>query len=234
MRYEFNPERLAYWYFRLNGFLTIENFIVHDEYGGAQRTDIDLIGLRFPNRREALRTDKGKDEWMLDDPRFGRKTQPFAAFVEVAAGECKLNGPWTDRAKENMPRAIRALGTFSTEEEVQLASDALYATGRFISEQIELGLISIGGQANPSLTETFPHAVQIEWRETIDFIFDRFHKFEREKRGHPQWDLDGHLLWHAFQEHNNDKEAFGNSLVLFGVQPSGTEIAAYIDSKRRR
>jgi hypothetical protein len=133
---------------------------------------------------------------------------------------------------EHAPRDQGA-GAFSTEEEVQLASDALYATGRYISEQIELGLISIGGQANPNLTEAFPHAVQMVWREMINFIFDRFHKSEREKRGHPQWDLDGHLLWHAFQENHNDKEAFGRSFVLFGVQPNYAEIAAYIDSKRR-
>lgn len=234
MRYQFNPERLAYWYLRLNGFLTIENFIVHDEYGRAQRTDIDLLGLRFPNRREALRSQDGKDDWMVDAPRFSDKTVPFAAFVEVTSGECKLNGPWTDRTKGNMPRAIRALGVFSTEAEVELASDGLYTTGRFTSEQMELGLISIGGRANPTLTEKFPNAVQIVWREMTDFIFDRFNTFEREKRGHPQWDLDGHLLWHAFQEHHNDKEAFGKSFVLFGIQANGAEIAAYIDSKRRR
>lgn len=27
----YSPERLAYWYFRLNGFLTTENFVVHPE-----------------------------------------------------------------------------------------------------------------------------------------------------------------------------------------------------------
>jgi hypothetical protein len=47
MRYQFNPERLAYWYLRLNGFLPIENFIVHDEGGRAQRTDIDLWRFAF-------------------------------------------------------------------------------------------------------------------------------------------------------------------------------------------
>lgn len=29
-----NPEQLAYWYFRLNGFLTTVNFVVHPEQGG--------------------------------------------------------------------------------------------------------------------------------------------------------------------------------------------------------
>jgi len=31
-------EKVAYWYFRLNGFLTDVNFIIHSETGGGQRT----------------------------------------------------------------------------------------------------------------------------------------------------------------------------------------------------
>ena len=29
-----DPEKVAYWYFRLNGFLQIENFVVHPERRG--------------------------------------------------------------------------------------------------------------------------------------------------------------------------------------------------------
>ena len=47
-----SSERLAYWYFRLNGFLQIENFIVHPENRGSQRTDADLLGVRFRHRVE--------------------------------------------------------------------------------------------------------------------------------------------------------------------------------------
>lgn len=47
-----SPERLAYWYFRLNGFLTTENFIVHPDEGKDQRTDADLLAVRFQHRAE--------------------------------------------------------------------------------------------------------------------------------------------------------------------------------------
>jgi hypothetical protein len=43
---------LAYWYLRLNGFLTIPNFVLHPETGGSQRTEVDVIGVRFPHRSE--------------------------------------------------------------------------------------------------------------------------------------------------------------------------------------
>lgn len=161
MRYKFNPERLAYWYLRLNGFLTIENFIVHDERGRAQRTDVDLIGVRYPNRREAYVVYGDQEEWMRDDICFAHETVPFAAFVEVTVGQCKLNGPWTTPAKQNLPRAIRALGLFSSRAEVEAASKHLYETGRYASANVELGLVSIGERLNPELAEKFPSVVQI-------------------------------------------------------------------------
>lgn len=45
-------ERLASWYFRLNGFLTTENFIVHPDSGADQRTDADILAVRFAHRAE--------------------------------------------------------------------------------------------------------------------------------------------------------------------------------------
>jgi hypothetical protein len=47
-----NAERLAYWYLRLNGFMTIDNFVLHDKSkkGIAHRTDADIYGVRFPFR----------------------------------------------------------------------------------------------------------------------------------------------------------------------------------------
>src|SRR2546426_644182 len=38
--------------FRLNGFLTIRNFVIHPERGNDQRTDVDILGVRFPHRSE--------------------------------------------------------------------------------------------------------------------------------------------------------------------------------------
>jgi hypothetical protein len=49
-----DPEKVAYWYFRLNGFLQVENFVVHPGRRGSQRTDADLLGVRFLHRAEFL------------------------------------------------------------------------------------------------------------------------------------------------------------------------------------
>jgi hypothetical protein len=51
-RERLDADKAAYWYFRLNGFLQIENFVVHPERRGSQRTDADLLGVRFRHRAE--------------------------------------------------------------------------------------------------------------------------------------------------------------------------------------
>jgi hypothetical protein len=164
---------------------------------------------------------------MRDEGCFADKALPFAAFAEVTVGQCKLNGPWTSPAKRNLPRAIRALGLFSSEPEVEAASQQLYDAGRYNSAEVELGFISIGDRLNAELAEKFPGVMQITWRNVTDFIFDRFGGYERIKREHPQWDVDGHLLWRAFRENRCDKEGFRSSLVLIATRPDADEIEKY-------
>ncbi len=52
---DLDREKVAYWYFRLNGFLQIENFVIHSKRRSSQRTDADLLAVRFPYRAEGAR-----------------------------------------------------------------------------------------------------------------------------------------------------------------------------------
>lgn len=86
---------MAYWYFRLNGFLQIENFVIHPGGRGSQRTDADLLAVRFPHRAEFL---LDRREPMRDDECTLRLSPKVIDIViaEVKTNDpCKLNGPWT-------------------------------------------------------------------------------------------------------------------------------------------
>jgi len=61
-------ENLAYWYFRLNGCLTIENFVVHPDWRRGQQTEIDLIAMRFPHRSDLLNKSMIDDQKIFSDP----------------------------------------------------------------------------------------------------------------------------------------------------------------------
>ena len=111
-------ERLAYWDFRLNGFLTTENFIVHPDIDPNQRTDADLLAGRFAQRSENL------SRPMKDDLTVAScKTFANVIIAEVKTGACALNGPWTNPRAEDMKRVLKAVGCVP-ESAIELACDA--------------------------------------------------------------------------------------------------------------
>ena len=76
-------EKVAYWYFRLNGFFQIDNFVVHPKKPGSQPTDADLIAVRFPYRGESLLDDPA--DVMLDDKQ-GLSSADARDFIFSAVG----------------------------------------------------------------------------------------------------------------------------------------------------
>ncbi|WP_256806808.1 hypothetical protein [Bradyrhizobium sp. Bra64] len=106
-----DPEKVAYWYFRLNGFFQIENFVVHPERRGGQRTDADLLAVRFPFRAERLFDDP--NDIMADDVQQLALSGDLIDLViaEVKTNQpCTLNGPWTRQDRQNVHRVLAAVG----------------------------------------------------------------------------------------------------------------------------
>src|SRR5262245_28244586 len=121
-----NPERVAYWYFRLNGFFQIENFIVHPHRRGGQRTDVDLLAVRFPHRAERLIDDP--NDIMADDVHtLGLSDRMIDVVVaEVKTNQaCTLNGPWTKRDAQNVHRVLAAIGCLPSDR-IELAANDIY------------------------------------------------------------------------------------------------------------
>jgi len=207
---QMKAERLAYWYLRLNGYLTIPNFIVHPDPGmsAGQRTDVDVLGVRFPHRCELL------VDPMEDDPEIVLdETRPVIVIAEVKGSGCELNGPWTRRNDENIQRVIRAVGAFSTVA-VDGVSAALYERGRYEDEQYVVSLVCIGSERNRRVESRYPCVPQVTWINILAFIHGRFSRYYDPKRAHPQWDEDGKRLWRAFENHRMDLESFKKSVEI--------------------
>jgi hypothetical protein len=198
-------EQLAYWYLRLNGFLTIPNFIVHPEQGRNQETDVDLLGVRFPYRAE-LRT-------MEDDEFFTRvREMSFIAFAEVKANLCALNGPWTNPDRQNMQKVLRALGAFPAPENDVVAA-ALYDRGSYKSQLYQVSLLCLGQEENPDVAKRYPKVPQITWPKVLMFIYNRFQTYRRQKVSHGQWDQQGRDLWNR-AEQSGDAQQFVSCVVI--------------------
>ena len=82
---QINPEKLAYWYFRVNGCFTFTNFIIHPDRGRGQRTDVDIMAVRLPYRSEILENSMSDDDVLLPE---GNRIKAIPA--EVKMGICNL------------------------------------------------------------------------------------------------------------------------------------------------
>jgi len=147
-------EAVSEWYFRLNGFMSIHNFIVHIDstisYTNSEgveiaaRTDADLMGVRFPNSREVLNGRPMVDDtWITRTPEYEEK--PLFILVEVKSSLCRINGPWTNPERSNMQRVIRRLGFANSEAQVEEIADSMYRHARWVGPHVVLQYVCVGG-----------------------------------------------------------------------------------------
>lgn len=186
----FTSEQLAYWFFRLNGCLTITNFILHSEDKGSssQRTDTDILAVRFPHRKELLMSGNHmRDHEMFD----GENKRIDLIIAEVKTGMCRLNGPWTDPERMNINRVLYAIGAFR-EDEVNDVAQSLYKRGCYQDDYYRTRLVAIGKIVNPELEGK---AIQLTWQEVTKFIHERFRRYSNIKSQHEQWDCCGRSLY---------------------------------------
>ncbi len=194
----YSLDSVAEWFLRLNGFFTILNFVVHPielNEGAQQRTDADVLAVRFPNRRETV-----GGNVLLDHDAFHNSSQTLLVIAEVKSGRCRLNGPWTRPEDKNVGHVLRALGCVTPELLKTLSAD-LYQFGCYESAEIEARLLCFGARTSNNLTTG---VVQFTWDEIFGFVYDRYQSFWRAKRENQQWPPVGRLLWDKCRDQQRD------------------------------
>jgi len=200
-----NAEKLAYWFFRLNGCFTFENFIVHPDDRGAQRTDADIIALRFLHRQE-LRT---SDRPMEDHPLFqGQEKYASVLFVEVKKGECSLNGPWRNPEKKNLQRVLNAMGLVH-EVDIEAACTAMYGDFKFSQDNMAMSFAMVGRRS--SSTRDWSNIPQLTWDEILRWMHSRYVAYADQKASNTQWDSAGQQLYRlAARQYLDDEDGYVN------------------------
>jgi len=162
--------------------LTTENFIIHPDVGRDQRTDADLLAVRFKYRVENI------VHPMRDDPRIADcDTLGNIIIAEIKTGPCSLNGPWTDPAQENMPRVLRAIGCIDNDS-IERAAKGLYSCGAWKDEAVTIRLFAVG-ESQARLV--IPVSQQLTWTTIIEFCIERFEMYKPQKSSVGQWRNDG-------------------------------------------
>jgi hypothetical protein len=180
----FETEEAAYWYFRLNGCFTIENFVVHPEYVDtdlSQRTDADILAVRLPVRREDPYAEPMSDaEKLVSD-------KPLLVIAEVKLSKVDLNGPWTKPERNNIHRVLRAAGLLDSDDEIDLAAHSLYTNRRYVGSDAEVRMFALGDAGADELQRHRSGVITVLWSEALGFIHDRFTRYRRIKADHDQW-----------------------------------------------
>ena len=203
-----NPEKikaedLAYWYLRLNGFLTIKNFVLHPDQGSDPRTEFDILGVRFPDRKEL------PTKPMDDDQIFTKiKDKPYIVISEATTSTCKLNPCWEEKDKKIYYMVLKAIGTFKEDEIIEKVAQGLYCDGTYEDGQYYVSLLCIGKEQSEKVKEQHEKINQITWDYVLKFIHERFDKFNVQKSCHCQWDTEGQLLWDVFEMHRRKQSEF--------------------------
>lgn len=210
------PEKVAYWYFRLNGFFQIENFVVHPPGKGSQRTDADLIGARFPFRVERLFDDP--NDIMADDEQSLALSRDRIEVVitEVKTNQCTLNGPWTREDRQNVHRVLAAIGCLPRDHIEQAAAD-IYRAGVHVSKLgLRVRLVVVGGERSKELSASFPDVLQLIWPEMLAFIWVRLRRYRHQKKQVDQWDPQGLRIKRLADRSANAETFISQALPLIG------------------
>lgn len=202
-----SADKIAYWYFRLNGFLGVENFVLHpDDKKEPQRTEADFCGVRFQYHSEL---DMEEDVFFKHD-----RKNPLFVIAEITRGVCKLNGPWTNPNRENIQYVLRAIGAFPPSEHEALAQ-SLYRHCTYPEpekgQELVFQLIAVGKTADEDLRRRFPLLLQIELAHMLGFIYRRFDAYRGQKANHPQWDQFGQVLWDESEK--EDEPTFVKKMI---------------------
>jgi hypothetical protein len=214
-----DPEKVAYWYFRLNGFFQIENFVVHPERRGSQRTDADLLAVRFPHRAERLFDNP--NDIMADDHRhlllFRDRIDVLIAEVKTN-DPCTLNGPWTRLDRRNVHRVLAAIGCLPPCIIEQAAAD-IYRDGVHVSDLgLRIRLVGVGRDRSNDLAASYPGVVQLTWTDMLAFVWDRLHRYRQQKTQVDQWDAQGKQIKRLADQSGDEVVFIEHALHLIGVR----------------
>lgn len=190
-------DRLAYWYFRLNGFLGIENFIIHQGLNRRNHfTDIDYLGVRFCHRKELYNSqhksyleDDSQSKLFKNNP----KDKIYIILSEVKLREPSINESWY-RNSTTLISLFHAMGiiSFSKIEKriVQLQRKGYVSINRFFISFVCVGDNNVGEHV------PFKKIPIISWDDIIRFIYKRVHENQTLKENMNEWgDIDGRELF---------------------------------------
>ncbi|WP_156844449.1 hypothetical protein [Caldicellulosiruptor acetigenus] len=172
---------------------------MHNERNAVQETEVDLLAVRFPGRKELD---------MRDHPIFSnQKVQLF--IVEGKLNECSFNSA----TKRNFDEILRRVG-FVQDEEAEKVKECLNANGKWEDDKRYIELILVTKNRNNKnrnhINDIGRHLSLKD--DILPFIYQRFRQYHEQKKQHRQWPKSGKLLFRLASK--LDENAFIEEILL--------------------
>jgi len=168
-------EKLVRWYMRFNGYLTAENYVIHEARNGKvpQGGEFDTLGVRFPYSREQVDQKLIRNDPKLDDAEARADHLIDFVIAEVKSGNRnKLNSIWQEGSEnEKVGRVgylLRWLGAFGDEQRISDVARRLQREHRVRENGYLFRLVYF---SHSHTKQAVPAVVpQITFREIAEFI----------------------------------------------------------------
>lgn len=165
-----NVEKLAYWYLRLNGYFTVENFSIHPDTNNDRGTDADLLAVRFPYSTEnPLRYNFERDHTFIVQNKID------FLIVEVKSSRCEINiKTWGNPEEKHVQYALRWMGFYGSGKEIDDIANQIYNPGIWSNDSFCVRHCCFGEKENPDLQIQHPMIVQKKLIDLTEYLRQRF------------------------------------------------------------
>ena len=176
-------ESLAYWYFRLNGFIPLTNFVLHrPDVPHRHNADSDLLAVRFRHVYEEIGGQT--NDW--DNERFRRWGLDHFNRTVCVIGEIKTGRYDEDDVNRafdlrRLLYAIRRFGVMASPEcddvGFRLSNKDVVTHGEFSFAKVLVANSALRRRRTGNVT---PHC-QIELKDAVEFIRTRMNRYPGHK-----------------------------------------------------
>jgi hypothetical protein len=210
-------EKLARWYLRFNGYLTVENYVVHEARNGRvpQGGEFDTLGVKFPYSREQVDQKLIRSDPKLHDAEVSEHHLIDFVIAEVKSGKRNsLNSVWQPGNEDAKIRRVgyllRWIGAVGDEQRISDVARRLQNEHRARENGYLFRLIYFSkSHTQQAVPDIVP---QITFQEIAEFIVRLrtpcWQGFGLGVRSHhPQWDKLICDIWDIGDPDNHESNA---------------------------
>ncbi len=166
-------EEISYWYFRLNGFFPLANFVVHRSEEVRYSTDIDLLAVRFPHVYEPVGGQPS--DWDSELINHFDNDAIIGILCEVKTGNYDISSLFKFNAIKY------ALGRFGFKPALRKYADELKNSPMFTffhnGQKYQIAKILVSNRQNQ---DEVPY-IHLQLTDIEDFILNRIKQYKHQK-----------------------------------------------------